>query len=60
MSIVSMLSLVYWVAAIVWHKQQDFKWLALESFVVVGVAAGVYLWWQGCWMRNESVEVERM
>jgi hypothetical protein len=45
MSIVSLVSLVHWIAAMVWYAQFDFKWLALGSFIGVGASAGIYMAW---------------
>ena len=50
MAIVSGFSLSHWVAAAVWHAQEDFKWLALTSFVAVGLAAGCYGMWERRWV----------
>lgn len=44
-AIVSAVSMVHWVAAAVWHRQEDFQWLALGSFVSVGGAALANLYW---------------
>ena len=55
MSIVSLVSLGHWIAAVVWHTQSDFKWLALGSFVFVAIGSGAYWWWQGWWRRREGV-----
>ncbi|KAL8797267.1 MAG: hypothetical protein Q9195_000420 [Heterodermia aff. obscurata] len=49
MSIVSLLSLGHWVAAAVWHTQNDFKWLALGSLVLLGIAAATYHTWSKRW-----------
>ncbi|KAL2037969.1 hypothetical protein N7G274_009188 [Stereocaulon virgatum] len=49
MSVVSMISLVHWVAAAVWSMQSDFKWLAMGSFVMIGIAGGAYFGWQRWW-----------
>ena len=49
MFVVSVVSLGHWVAAAVWHMQQDFKWLALGSFVFVGVGVGAYHGWSRRW-----------
>jgi iron-regulated transporter 1 len=43
MSIVSLVSLVHWIAAAVWHAQSNFKWLALGSFIGVGASVGIYV-----------------
>ena len=45
MSVVSALSLGHWIAAAVWHFQEDFKWLAVGSLTLIGIAAGVYYRW---------------
>ncbi|KAL2049637.1 hypothetical protein ABVK25_010097 [Lepraria finkii] len=37
-SVVSIISLAHWIAAAVWNTQNDFRWLALGSFVMVGIA----------------------
>ena len=51
MAIVSCVSLTHWVAAVVWHEQSDFKWLALGSFFAVGAAVGAYGAWVWWWER---------
>ena len=56
MSVVSIISLAHWVAAAVWNTQNDFKWLALGSFVMVGIAGGAYLGWQRWWQGKENYE----
>jgi len=54
MAIVSVFSLGHWVAAAIWNQQGDFKWLALGSFVAVGVAAGGYWMWCRWWEGREG------
>lgn len=44
-AIVSMVSLVHWVAAAIWHHQSNFVWLALASAVSVGFATALYVRW---------------
>ena len=45
MAIVSLISLMHWIAAAVWHSQRDFRWLATGSFAMVGAAVGGYAVW---------------
>ena len=45
MAIVSLISLMHWIAAAVWHAQRSFRWLAIGSFVMIGVAVGGYAVW---------------
>lgn len=52
MSIVGCVSLTHWVSAAIWHEQSDFRWLALGSFLAVGVAAGAYTGWARRWERG--------
>ncbi|KAH0542702.1 hypothetical protein FGG08_002937 [Glutinoglossum americanum] len=52
MSIVSSVSLVHWISAVVWHAQSDFKWLALGSFIAVGGSAWMYSAWVRGQMRH--------
>lgn len=59
MAVVSVFSMFHWVGAAIWHRQSDFKWLALGSFVAVGFAAGVYWGWQRWWERREEMREER-
>ena len=54
MAVVSSISLVHWVAAAIWHEQTDFKWLALASFVVVGVAGSAYWAWVKFWVKLDA------
>lgn len=49
-AIVSMVSLVHWVGAAVWHQQSDFVWLALASVTGVGIATFVYARWTRVWI----------
>lgn len=42
---VSMVSLVHWIAAAIWHQQSDFVWLALASAIGVGAATLAFLAW---------------
>lgn len=44
-AVVSMVSLVHWVAAAIWHEQKDFMWLALASAIAVGFATVLYVRW---------------
>lgn len=44
-AIVSMVSLVHWVAAAIWHEQSDLVWLALASAVGVAAATLAFLAW---------------
>lgn len=46
-SLISCLSVLRWAAPVIWHEQSDFKWLALGSFVLVGIGAVAY----GGWLR---------
>ena len=55
MAIVSGVSLGHWIAAAIWHAQTDFKWLALGSFVAVGLGAGAYARWVKIWRRGERI-----
>ncbi|KAL8825515.1 MAG: hypothetical protein Q9191_004372 [Dirinaria sp. TL-2023a] len=57
MSIVSVLSLGHWIAAAVWHTQNDFKWLAVGSLVLVGLAAGAYYRWAKRWRSESGIRV---
>ena len=45
MALVSGFELAQWVAAAVWARPEDFRWLAVGSLGAVGVAAGVYAGW---------------
>lgn len=67
LSIVSFVSLGHWIAAVIWHEQSDFRWLALGSFVAVGVAAGAYAGWARWWengggngVQDADVEEENL
>lgn len=44
-AVVSMVSLVHWVAAAIWHQQSDFVWLALASAMGVGAATLAFIGW---------------
>lgn len=48
-AVVSCVSLVHWVAAAIWSRQEDFKWLATGSFVAVLLAAAAYGNWARLW-----------
>lgn len=55
MCIMSVLSLGHWVAAAVWHTQKYFKWLALRSFVFLGIGVAAYQGWSRRWgLARES------
>jgi len=52
---------------VIWHEQSDFRWLALGSFVAVGVAAGAYAGWARWWengggngVQDADVEEENL
>lgn len=52
MAIVSCMSLVHWIVAAIWSTQEDFKWLALGSFVTIGMATVSYTFWARRWWRD--------
>lgn len=52
MAVVSLISLMHWIAAAVWHAQTEFRWLATGSFVLVGGAVGGYAVW---YRKSKSV-----
>lgn len=52
MAIVSSISLVHWIAAAIWHRQEDFKWLAVGSMIGVFAATCLFMWWASRWKRN--------
>jgi solute carrier family 40 (iron-regulated transporter), member 1 len=45
-AIVSCFGLIHWVAAAIWHRQEDFVWLSVGSFSGIAVATLAYAWWQ--------------
>ncbi|KAJ9602313.1 hypothetical protein H2200_013168 [Cladophialophora chaetospira] len=54
-AIVSCVSLIHWIAAAIWHQQEDFVWLALGSFCAIAVATAAFRWWVGRWIRNTAL-----
>ena len=57
-AIVSGVSLIHWVAAATWHRQEDFVWLALGSFCAIAVVAGAFTWWARWWTRIAVMHAE--
>lgn len=49
MALIGAVSLAHWVAAVVWHRQADFRWLALASVLGVGVGGAAYGGWAARW-----------
>ena len=54
MAVVSVFSMIHWVSALIWNRQSDFKWLAVGSFVGVGLATGLFWGWSRWWEKKEG------
>lgn len=58
-AIVSIISLVHWVAAAIWHHQTDFVWLAFASALAVGGATIAFVGWSRLVLADFSGNVVR-
>ncbi|TVY44297.1 Solute carrier family 40 member [Lachnellula subtilissima] len=46
--------LSHWLATIVWSQPEEFRWLALGSFLVTGLSVGLF----GTWVRTKKSSLE--
>ena len=55
MVVVSCFSLIlHWVTAAIWHQQEQFRWLAVGSFVIVSAAVVTYAVWERRWEKQRE------
>lgn len=54
----SLFALCHWAATVGWSRPDQFRYLALGSFLVCGVGVGVFAWWQRKPARREGAGYE--
>jgi iron-regulated transporter 1 len=42
----SLFALGHWAATVGWSRPEQFRYLALGSFLVCGLGVGVFVWWE--------------
>jgi iron-regulated transporter 1 len=54
----SLFALCHWAATVGWSRPDQFRYLALGSFLVCGVGVGIFAWWQKKSARRDGAGYE--